>query len=293
MNLITPFDPWKNKDCSCPPKYSLSPYTGCSHGCLYCYACSYIRNFQMPRGKKEFMKRLDKEIKKIPPNCLVSIANSSDPYIPLEKKLHLTRKTLEVLKTCNLKVNIVTKSSLILKDLEILKNSRNIIISISLTTLSKKLARKLEPEAPLPEERLEAIKKLSLHLPVICRFDPLIYPLNTVNIPKFVKTLKQSGVSQIITSTYKAKPDNFKKMISAFPEHSRLWKDLYYKEGERKNRCLYLPLHLREKLIKEVKESSLKEKLKFSSCREGLTHLNTAGCDGSHLFCHHNVILPK
>ena len=56
MSYIQPFDPWKSPLCTCPPKYSLNPYTGCGHKCLYCYATSFIKNFYTPRPKKDFLK---------------------------------------------------------------------------------------------------------------------------------------------------------------------------------------------------------------------------------------------
>jgi len=283
MSLITGFDPWKGNLCTCPAKYSLSAYTGCSHGCLYCYASSYIRKFSQPREKKGFLKRLEKEIKKIPKGSLIAMANSSDPYLPLEKKLNLTRQGLKIIKEYDLSINIVTKSSLILRDLDILKSFKKIVVSISLTTLDKKLAKKLEPNSPPPQERLRAVKELSLYLPVAVRFDPLIYPLNIKEIEGTIKDIKVSGAKQIITSTYKVKPDNFKKMIAAFPEHKELWQKLYLKQGEKMGGYIYLPQTLRKDLINKVKKIALSQELKFSSCREGFNNLNTANCDGSSL----------
>jgi len=283
LSLITPFDPWKNNLCTCPPKYSLSAYTGCGHSCLYCYASSYIRNFHIPREKKDFLKRLVKEIKKIPQGSTIAMANSSDPYLPLEKKLKLTREALKILKNYDLKVNIVTKSSLVLRDLAILGDFKKIVVSLSLTTLNQSLAKKLEPQASTPNERLKAIEKLSPHLPVAVRFDPLIYPLNTGEIKKVVKAVKAAGGRQIITSTYKIKPDNFKKMVAVFPEHKQLWQELYFKNGQTKGRYIYLAQNRRKKIIEEVRKIAREEKLEFSSCREGFGSLNTKTCDGSSL----------
>ncbi len=284
MPLITLFDPWKSEICSCPKKYSLSPYTGCSHGCLYCYASSYIINFSKPRKKKDFLARLQKEIKKIPENSIIAISNSSDPYIPLEKEFKLTRKLLEILESYNLKINLITKSSLILSDLDLLKKFKSLVVSISLTTLNEQLAKKLEPNASSPKKRLFAIKKISNYLPVVCRFDPIIYNINTNEIPSMIKKLKQCGVKQIITSTYKTKPDNFNRMIKAFPNNKELWYNLYYKKGQRKSNSIYLPEILRKKIIEQVRNISLKENILFSSCREGFNDFNTAVCDGSSLF---------
>ncbi len=284
MNLIKPFDPWNSKLCTCPKKFSLSPYTGCSHLCLYCYASSYIKNFFLPREKKNFLERLKKEIRKLPKGSYISMANSSDPYLALEKKLKLTQKTLEILKEFDLKIMIVTKSSLILRDINLLKEFKNIVIAISITTLKDSLAKRLEKLAPLPKERLNAIEKLAKHFKVVCRLDPLIYPLNTHHIKEIIKELKNRGTSQIITSTYKAKPDNFKRMLSEFPEYKDLWIKLYMKEGEKICGYRYLPQSLRRKIIQEVREIVLREKLEFSSCREGFSDLNTEICDGSGFF---------
>lgn len=281
MSLITPFDPWKGNLCTCPAKYSLSAYTGCTHGCLYCYASSYIREFSQPREKKDFLKRLEKEIKKIPKGSLIAMANSSDPYLPLEQELKLTRAALKIMKEYDLSLNIVTKSSLVLRDLDILKSFKKIVVSISFTTLNKELAKKLEPYSCPPQERLRTIKELSLCLPVAVRLDPLIYSLNTEEIERIIREIKISGAKQVITSTYKVKPDNFKRMTAAFPEYKDLWQKLYLKQGEKIGGYTYLPKTLRKDLINKVREITLSEGLEFSSCREGFGNLNTTNCDGS------------
>ncbi|RKY36555.1 MAG: radical SAM protein [Candidatus Omnitrophota bacterium] len=280
MRLITPFDPWRGELCTCPKKFSLSPYTGCEHRCLYCYASSYIKDFYKSREKKNYIDRLQKEIKKIPEKAIITIANSSDPYIPLEKKLNLTNFTLRIFKNYNFRVIILTKSSLILRDIQILKEL-NVVISISLTTLKEKLAKRLEPFASSPKERLEAIETLSKYLPVVVRFDPIIYPLNTREIKSIIKELKIRGVRQIITSTYKVKPDNLKRMNNIFSEYRNLWHTLYIEKGERIGGYLYLPKSLRKSLIQQVREYTLKEGMDFSSCREGFKKWNTRNCDGS------------
>jgi len=281
MELIKPFDPWENQLCTCPFKYSLSAYTGCNHGCLYCYASSYIRNFRQVRPKKDFLVRLQREIKKIPAGSYLTLANSSDPYLSLEKKLKLTRKALEILVGYGMRVSLVTKSSLIVRDLDILKNTKHAIACISITTLDETCAKKLEPHAPLPKERLAAVKRLSQAIPVAVRLDPLIYPLTTQNLVKTIRAIAAAGAGQVITSTYKTKPDNFQRMLKAYPEYRNLWQKLYC---EKKGSYTYLPLKLREQLLQEVTSLAKKNGLGFSCCREGLAWLNTAACDGSNLF---------
>jgi DNA repair photolyase len=281
MTLIKPFDPWKSKICTCSQKFSLSAYTGCSHGCLYCYASSYIVNFSNPRPKRDFVTRLGKEIRKIPANSHITIANSSDPYFSLEKDLCLTRQALEILSNCDIRVSLVTKSNLILRDIDILKNMKKVIACISLTTIDEKLAKKLEPNAPPVKERLEAVKILSEHIPVAVRLDPLIYPLNLDSVKETISAIKESGAKQIITSTYKTKPDNFKRMINAFSGHKELWEKLYLRNGEKRGGYIYLSQKIRKELIEHVRSITLNQKMQFSSCREGFESLNTASCDGS------------
>ncbi|MCF7886866.1 MAG: radical SAM protein [Candidatus Omnitrophica bacterium] len=286
MELIKPFDPWKSSLCDCPLKYSLSAYTGCGHSCLYCYASSYIPKFYQPRPKKNFMQRLEKEINKIPAGSTIAISNSSDPYQPLEQELNLTYQALKILKDFDLNINLITKSDLILKDINLLKKFKKILITFSLTSLNDDLSKKLEPNCPPPSKRLKAIKQLSEFMPVIVRLDPLIYPLNTKNIEKMIKEIKKVGTRQIITSTYKAKTDNFKRMNQAFPEFNGLWERLYKKEGKKISNYFYLEGKMRKNLIERVRKEVLKLDLHFSSCREEFQNLNTASCDGTSFFKH-------
>src|SRR4030042_5299444 len=145
MALITAFDPWKSPLCSCRKKFSLSPYAGCNHGCRYCYASTYIRSFNKPRPKNDFIKTLKREIKKIPAGSAITIANSSDPYCALELKHELTRMAISVLSGHGIRLFLVTKSALILRDLDVLKDTPQVVVCISITILDERLARKLEP----------------------------------------------------------------------------------------------------------------------------------------------------
>lgn len=283
MREIKKFDPWKGKLCTCPPKYSLSPYTGCAHRCLYCYASSYIRDFFNPRAKKDFLEKVRRDLSGVEEGAIISMSNSSDPYQPLEKKEKLTRGFLEMSRGYKLNILLVTRSTFITRDLDILKGL-NAVCSMSIITLDSNLSRNIEKGAPLPSERLEAVEKLSKYIPVAVRFDPLIYPFNTREIPKMIKTLKNAGVRQVIVSTYKVRPDNFKRMVKAFPEQKGLWTRLYFKEGQRKEGYVYLNAKLRKELVLLVKEECDKNGLVFSSCREGFAGLNTSACDASGLF---------
>lgn len=117
--ILRSFDPWKSQLCTCPAKMSLNPYTGCPHGCLYCYASSYIPRFAECRPKIDLLKRLARESSKITPGTLVALSNSSDPYPPMEKDLRLSRGCLQILKERGLRVQVVTKSHLVAQDAEL------------------------------------------------------------------------------------------------------------------------------------------------------------------------------
>jgi len=218
------------------------------------------------------------------PGSYLALSNSSDPYQALEKDLRLTRQFLKLAADHPLKIMLVTKSDLITRDIDILKNLPQVVVSMTLTTLDHHLAKILEPGAPLPEQRLIAMERLSLYIPVACRIDPLIPGLNVSEIPVLIKELKKRGVKQIITSTYKAKGDNFIRMKKAFPDLAGKWDLLYKDQGEKRSGSFYLFEDLRRKMIVKVKQCAEQENLKFSSCRENFPDLNTAACDGSDLF---------
>lgn len=282
MGIITGFDPWRSKYCSCAEKMSLSAYTGCAHACLYCYATSYIRNFNAPREKTDYLKRLRSHAKRLQPGSTITIANSSDPYQPLEKKLQHTRTTLEILSHEPVNILLVTKSALIVRDVTLLKELKRVVVAISVTCLDEKLARILEPGASTPRARIKALEKLAGHgIPIVARIDPLVYPLNTANLKQLITQLRLCGAKQIITSTYKAKPDSLKRMCAHFPEYKKIWDDLYLAKGELIAGYRYLPGALRKRLTEEVRDIAHDQGLKFSCCREGFQKYNTAACDGA------------
>ncbi len=279
--LISEFDPWKSKLCTCPPKLTFNPYTGCDHGCLYCYASSYIPKFYDCRPKKDLLRRLEREARKLKGE-LISISNSSDPYANLEEKNGLTRKCLEILSRHECKIQIVTKSPLVTRDVDLLGKMR-CMVAFSITTDSDKTSRRLEPRASASSERLKAIETLvENRIPVAVRIDPIIPFLND-KPEKLIEALASLGVSHITSSTYKVRTDNWRRFSIAFPEVAKKLYPLYFEEGERISRYFYLPKELRYQLMKKVKEITEENDMKFGCCREDFSHLNSASCDGSWL----------
>jgi len=284
--LITPFDPWASRICTCPRKYSLSPYTGCSHKCLYCYITSYIPNPFEARPKKDFIKRLRREIPKADLNIPIAIASSSDPYLPLEAEMGLTRETIQLLRDWSARFLLITKSDIITRDLDVLQNS-SAAVSVTVTTLDDSVAGRLEPSAPRPDRRLEAIKTLvDAGIPCSVRIDPIIPGINSEKrqLTLLIKELAAVGVKHITASTYKAKPNNYRRLIQGFPNLEKSLGRLYWRMGESKGGARYLPLDLRIELIRQVKQLAEAHGMSFASCREGLGHYSSAAsCDSSHL----------
>ena len=116
MYYLRRFDPWNGKYCTCKEKYSLAPYTGCDHRCLYCYITTYIPHAFDCGPKSDFIKNLPRDLRKADNNIPILIANSADPYPTIEKKLKSTRKSLKILYRFNFPVLLVTKSDIFLRD---------------------------------------------------------------------------------------------------------------------------------------------------------------------------------
>jgi len=276
--LLTAFDPWKSELCTCPQKMTFNVYTGCDHGCLYCYASSYIPQFHDCRPKKNLISRLKKEAARLD-GQLISISNSSDPYPQLEQKTELTRKCLRILAKNRCKLQILTKSDMVIRDIDILEQVP-CVVSITILTMNDRLSHKLEPGAPISSRRLKAIETLvNEDIPTTIRIDPII-PLVNDDLDLLVEKVANLGVKHITCSTYKVKPDNWTRFSQRFPDVAEKLKPLYFSEGERIGRSTYLSRKIRLGLLKKAKELTEKYNLKFGCCRERF-ELNSAACDGS------------
>ncbi|MEM0276844.1 radical SAM protein [Pyrobaculum sp.] len=289
LNVVRPFDPWGNPLCRCPFKYGLNPYTGCGHRCLYCYITSYIPNAFSPRPKEDLIDKVRRDLEKIPRGAVVSLSNSSDPYTPPEAQLGLTRRVLQMLLERGYKVLIVTKSPLVLRDLDILqRHLGRVAVQITITTLREDLAAVLEPGAPRPVGRLEAVRRLSeAGIPVTVRLDPIIPLLNDdgEKIEEVVSKAAEAGARHLVASTYKAKRDNFARLAKAFPDKAPTWRRMYFEEGQYFHGQWYAPKEYRRKVLTRAAEAARRHGLQFNICREEFADLETLGayCDGSHM----------
>jgi DNA repair photolyase len=277
--VLTQFDPWHSPLCTCPPKLTLNPYTGCDHGCIYCYASSYIFNFSNCRPKKDLTRKLMCEATRLRGE-IVSISNSSDPYPNLEAEKTLTRTCIEILSKQDCRIQIVTKSNLIARDIDLLKKIPS-TVALTITTDDDATARIIEPLAPAPSQRIRAAEKLVNNgIPVSVRIDPII-PLVNDHPEKLVKILADMGIKHITSSTYKIRPDNWRRFSQAMPHVSARLETLYFRKGEKIADYIYLPRELRLKLMENICSLAEKNGMKFGTCREDMSDLNTATCDGS------------
>jgi DNA repair photolyase len=186
---------------------AVNPYRGCEHGCIYCYARPTHAYLGYSPGldfetkliyKPDVAELLEKELSKpgYVPRTL-ALGSNTDPYQPVERTLKLTRSVLEVLDRFNHPVGIVTKSSGVLRDLDILASmaKRNLArVHISVTTLDARLARVMEPRAATPARRLHAIAELTrAGVPAGVLAAPMIPALNDAEMEKILEASAKAG----------------------------------------------------------------------------------------------------
>ncbi len=147
--------------------FNMNLYRGCSHGCIYCDSrsnCYHIENFDTVRGKENSLLILEKELSKQSKTGIVGIGAMSDTYNPQEIKYEQTRSALKLIAKYGFGVSIDTKSDLILRDIDILKEinkKNNCIIKFTITTPNDNLSRIIEPHVCVSSRRLKAIKELN------------------------------------------------------------------------------------------------------------------------------------
>jgi DNA repair photolyase len=210
------------------------------------------------------------------------MSNSSDPYPNLDSQTGLTRQCLEIMSACNCKIQIITKSTLVTRDIDVLKKTAS-TVSMTITTEHDALAKLLEPDAPPPSERLKAVEMLiGKGIPTSVRIDPIIPFLND-DSEDLIKILSSLGVKHVTGSTYKMRLDNWRRLSQALPETAHKLGPFYFSEGEKIGGSTLLPRDLRLKLMKNMRTLAERHAMKFGTCRENLAFLNTAPCDGSWL----------
>src|SRR6476620_5389598 len=189
---------------------SINPYRGCEHGCVYCFARPTHAYLGLSPGldfeskllaKPEAPALLEKELSA--PDYeprMIAIGTNTDPYQPIEREYKIMRGILEVLDRAGHPVGIVTKSALVLRDLDILARmaERNLAkVALSVTSLDPTLARKMEPRAATPMRRLETLRRLTqAGVPPTVLVAPVIPALNDMEIERILEAAKTAGVKE-------------------------------------------------------------------------------------------------
>jgi DNA repair photolyase len=164
----------KNDSPDIPFEYSINPYRGCEHGCIYCYARPSHAYMGLSAGidfetrlfyKADAGKVLEAELARAGYVCKpITVGANTDPYQPVERRMLVTREILEVLARTRHPVSIITKSALILRDLDLLTDLARdglVSVAVSITTLSAETKRSLEPRTASPQARLRAVRELN------------------------------------------------------------------------------------------------------------------------------------
>ena len=205
-----------------PFAWAINPYRGCEFACKYCYA-RYTHEFMELRDGIEFERKifvkqhtaelLRQELKKVKRGEQIAIGTATDPYQPAERRFEVTRAILEELaKHSGFEIGVVTKSNLVTRDAEILRRvgeNNRIFVTVTVTTVDVELARKLEPRAPRPDLRLEAVRQLNLagvDAGVICA--PVLPEITdgARDLEALVKAARDAGAKYIFANPLFLKP---------------------------------------------------------------------------------------
>jgi len=271
--------------------YSVNPYEGCSFNCIYCYirGSKYGENMAKTLSAKinapEILEKQVSRRAKKGEYGIIALSSSTEPYMQIEKKLELTRKLLEIILKYRFSIHVLTKSTLVLRDLDLLKEidrkgvlpgdlkdklKRGVIISFSLSTLDENLAKILEPGAPAPKERLETMQKCkeSGFLTGICYIPVLPYLSDSEEkLDEMIKTTKEYGADFVLVGAltlFGNTPTDCKTLYYKFlekhypnlvPKYKSLYRIFfapskeYQKELEEKSRRLCEKYGIKDRII--------------------------------------------
>jgi DNA repair photolyase len=244
-----------------PFTWTINPYRGCEFACKYCYA-RYTHEFMEMRDGVDFEQKiyakqhaadlLRQELRKVKPGEDIALGTATDPYQPIEKKLEITRAILqEISRHSGLEVGIVTKSAMVTRDIDVLREvatNNRISVSFTVTTVDAELARILEPRAPRPDLRLESLKKLreaGIRAGVICA--PVLPGITDgpKQLEAVVKAAAEAKATHIYANPLFLKPCSAAVFMPFLKEH---FPDLVREYERRFNDKAFLPAAYRKRI---------------------------------------------
>jgi DNA repair photolyase len=244
-------------------KYSINPYRGCSHNCVYCYAPFILRE-KRPWGEFVDVKinapeALSKEtIRKKKGTILIS--SVTDPYQPVEEKYKITRRILEKLKDKDFSISILTKSVLALRDLDLLKKM-DCEVGMTITTLDENFAKIFEPNSSTPQRRLETLRYFKISgLKTYIFFGPLLPFVSDINLEKTINRLALTKPDKIYVDKLNIKcPAHWERIKSVLeknlPDLVNKWEQVLFTKND-----------YYEKLKQRIIEVSKDYDLKYEFC---------------------------
>lgn len=179
--------------------YALNPYGGCEHGCIYCYAPMHTHTdpavWRVVRVKRNIVDRLSRELPYV--EGIIGIGTVTDPYQGAERRFMLTRRCLEILSRDERSIHIITKSDLVLRDLDLLKDM-DCVVGVTVTNVDERASKITEPGAPLPPRRIEALRRLiDSGINAYALVAPVLSTLSG-HEQELVDRLKEAGVRTIL-----------------------------------------------------------------------------------------------
>lgn len=258
--------------------YNMNLYRGCQHGCIYCdtrSSCYGIGDISRISVKRNALELLEAELAIKRGKATVGTGSMNDPYMPLEKQLGLTRGALELLAKYHFPVHVITKGNLITRDADLLKDiSRTYAaVSFTITTADDELARKLEPLAPPPSTRFEAMKELAdrgiytgvTMMPVL----PFIND-SIEDVEEVVEKAAEAGASYIlpmfgVTLRNGSRQYFYEQVANIFPKMPKRYKTYFADRYE----CISPNAHyLNEAFSSKIETLGLSSRMRFYDPKE-------------------------
>ena len=190
--------------------YALNPYVGCEHACVYCFAPDVLHKDPVKWGKEVGVRSnlptlLAKEIKN--KRGVIGIGTVTDPYQPLEKSCLVTRKCLMEIVRHDNPISVLTKSELVVRDIEIITATKRPEVGITITSVDDRISQAFEPGASLPSRRLEALRQLSeAGLNTYAMVGPVLPMLSDSDLKDLVCAIAKTGTKRLMMDRMRYRP---------------------------------------------------------------------------------------
>ena len=291
--LIHPIDRTWEVFRFCPHRMVANIYLGCEFACAYCFARSiYPEYHEIIIARINAAEKIDKEIVRLKKRGVrqpVDLGSATDPYQPIEEKLELTRKVLTEFLKHKMPVFVVTKSDLVLRDLDIIKALREeklALVQFSLPTLDNFISQNFEGGSPAPEKRLRAIEELAEEgIRVIVRVQPVIPFINDHEemLREVIEAASAAGAQHVIAGTLKLSEtvlNNLSPVLKKFNKFEKFLR-FYVADGEIDSSGYLIPPHkYRLQILSTLAKLTMKYKMTFGTCKEGFFDLHSHRCSG-------------